>query len=857
MEGKHQKMLKMENSRGRCKKTIVVLVTMLLVGTSLVTAEQQIQKTTTTQDDRSIVWDATITFTNPTGQNDYVVFGEAPDANDGPPADIYDVAKPPAPMPSYIRAYLKDNLPTPYTNLWRDYRYYSDTEKTWNLSIQWVPEDGESSSTITITWSPPEIDESEYTTVNFCTDGGTVLKNMLIDTSYSYTAVANVITKFKIICASAGNQSPVANPDSYSTNEDTTLTIAAPGVLSNDNDPNGDPITAVKQSDPSHGSVTLNSNGGFTYIPTLNYYGSDSFTYKAYDGSLYSLLATVTITVNAVNDAPVATADSYSTNEDITLTIAAPGVLSNDVDVDGDTLTAVKVTDPTHGSVTLNSNGGFTYIPTSNYYGSDSFTYKAYDGTVYSNTVTVSLTINSVNDAPVVTDIPGQTISEGSTFTTISLDTYVSDVDNTDAQMTWTYSGNTQLIVSIVSRVATITTPNSDWYGSETITFRATDPGGLWDDDPATFTVNNINDAPVVTDIPSQTIAEGSTFTTITLDNYVSDVDNTDAQMTWTYSGNSQLTVSIVNRVATITIPNSDWYGSETITFRATDPGGLWDDDPATFTVTSVNDPPFVTDIPNQTVPEGSTFTTITLDNYVSDVDNPDTQMTWTYSGNTQLTVSIVNRVATITIPNSDWYGAETITFRATDPGGLWDDDPATFTVTNINDPPVVTDIPSQTVAEGSTFATINLDNYVSDIDNPDAQMTWTYSGNIELTVSIVNRVATITTPNADWNGAETITFRATDPGGLWDDDPATFTVTAVNDPPVANPDSYTTNESTPLTVPAPGVLGNDDDVDGDTITAEKVSDPAHGTLDFNSDGSFTYTPVDEYEGDDTFTYKA
>jgi len=182
------------------------------------------------------------------------------------------------------------------------------------------------------------------------------------------------------------------------------------------------------------------------------------------------------------------------------------------------------------------------------------------------------------------------------------------------------------------------------------------------------------------------------------------------------------------------------------------------------------------------------------LDNYVSDVDNTDAQMTWTYSGNSQLTVSIVNRVATITIPNSDWYGSETIIFRATDPGGLWDDDPATFTVTNVNDAPVVTDIPSQTITEGSTFATINLDNYVSDIDNPDSSMTWTYSGNVELTVSIVNRVATITTPNADWNGAETITFRATDPGGLWDDDPATFTVTAVNDPPVANPDSYSTN---------------------------------------------------------------
>ena len=519
--------------------------------------------------------------------------------------------------------------------------------------------------------------------------------------------------------------------------------------------------------------------------------------------------------------------------------------------------TAVKVSDPSHGSVTLNSNGGFTFIPTGNYYGSDSFTYKAYDGTVYSNTVTVSITINSVNDPPVVTDIPGQTISEGSTFSTITLDNYVSDADNTDAQMIWTYSGNSQLIVSIVSRVATITSPNADWYGSETITFKATDPGGLWDDDPATFTVNNINDAPVVSDIPGQTIAEGSTFSTITLDNYVSDVDNPDSSMIWTYSGNSQLTVSIVNRVATITIPNADWNGAETITFRATDPGGLWDDDPAAFTVTAVNDPPVVTNIPDQTVAEGSTFTTIALDNYVSDVDNTDAQMTWTYSGNSQLTVSIVNRVATITIPNVDWYGSETITFKATDPGGLWDDDPATFTVTNINDVPVVTDIPGQTIAEGSTFTTLNLDNYVSDIDNPDSQMTWTYSGNVELIVSIVNRVATINAPNADWYGTETITFKATDPGGLWDDDPATFTVTAVNDPPVANPDSYSTNENTPLTVPAPGVLGNDVDVDEDTLTAEKVSDPSHGMVVLNSNGGFTYTPEEDYEGIDTFSYKA
>ncbi|MEW5795917.1 MAG: hypothetical protein AB1772_06105, partial [Candidatus Zixiibacteriota bacterium] len=102
--------------------------------------------------------------------------------------------------------------------------------------------------------------------------------------------------------------------------------------------------------------------------------------------------------------------------------------------------------------------------------------------------------------------------------------------------------------------------------------------------------------APVVTDIPDQTIAEGASFTAITLDDFVSDADNTDAEMTWTFSGNTELTVSIdVNRVATITTPNSDWNGSETITFRAADPGLLADSNAATFTVTAVNDAPVVT----------------------------------------------------------------------------------------------------------------------------------------------------------------------------------------------------------------------------------------------------------------------
>ena len=189
------------------------------------------------------------------------------------------------------------------------------------------------------------------------------------------------------------NNPPVAGNNAYTTKEDTALNRAAPGVLSNDTDADGDNITAIKVSDPAHGTVTLNSNGSFTYTPAANYNGTDSFTYRANDGQANSNTATVTITINAVNRPPVAVNDAYSTSRNVVLNVAAPGVLGNDTDVEGSTLTAIKVTNPSHGSVTLNSNGSFTYTPAYGYTGTDSFTYRANDGQANSNTVTVKITI--------------------------------------------------------------------------------------------------------------------------------------------------------------------------------------------------------------------------------------------------------------------------------------------------------------------------------------------------------------------------------------------------------------------------------------------------------------------------------
>ena len=166
---------------------------------------------------------------------------------------------------------------------------------------------------------------------------------------------------------------------------------------------------------------------------------------------------------------------------------------------------------------------------------------------------------------------------------------------------------------------------------------------------------------------------------------------------------------------------------------------------------------------------------------------------------------------------------------------------------------PVVTDIPNQTISEGSSFATINLDGYVSDADNTDAEMTWTYSGNTDLTVNISgSRVATISTPNANWFGAETITFKASDPNGNFDDDPATFTVNNVNDPPVAVDDTAHTAVGTLVNV---NVLSNDSDVDLDTLTVTGATVPAHGTATVKPNYTIDYTPTGGYVGADTFNY--
>src|SRR5206468_2023500 len=179
---------------------------------------------------------------------------------------------------------------------------------------------------------------------------------------------------------------------------------------------------------PAHWSLSFSTNGGFSYTPAANFNGTDSFSYQASDGQAQSAVATVTITVRPVNDAPVAVNDAYTVNEDTMLSIGAPGVLANDSDVDANPLTAILVSGPSHGSLTLHADGSFQYLGATNYNGADSFTYKANDGVADSGAATVTITIVPVNDAPVVVS-DAYTVNEDTTLSIAAPGVLANDSD--------------------------------------------------------------------------------------------------------------------------------------------------------------------------------------------------------------------------------------------------------------------------------------------------------------------------------------------------------------------------------------------------------------------------------------------
>ena len=223
-------------------------------------------------------WFISLNISEPGGGTDTVIFSEAPDANDGMPNDNYDLPKPIPPMPPYIRSWFDDGLSLPFNLLWEDCRQYPDNSKTWNLSIQWYPEDFVSTTTITISWNTSALLNTEYNTIHLY-QSGTFATDMLIQSSYSYNAPALTPTPFTIMCTIINNQPPFALNDVESTPEDTSCDI---NVSENDYDLDGGlDLNSINITlFPTYGTTFIQPNNGIvTYIPSSGYSGQDTFIY--------------------------------------------------------------------------------------------------------------------------------------------------------------------------------------------------------------------------------------------------------------------------------------------------------------------------------------------------------------------------------------------------------------------------------------------------------------------------------------------------------------------------------------------------------------------------------------------------
>ncbi|MCP4583446.1 MAG: tandem-95 repeat protein, partial [candidate division Zixibacteria bacterium] len=441
-----------------------------------------------------------------------------------------------------------------------------------------------------------------------------IVSDMSTENDYADSTTAT----FAIIPSNGINDAPVASDDFYAIDEDDTLTVNRfQGLLANDYDLENDPLVAVLIENPTDGSLTLNADGSFIYTPDANFNGSDSFLYVADDGAENSTITTVAITIYPIDDAPLAREDFYNVDEDDTLSItAAGGLLANDIDFDNDPLTAILVGNTLNGSINLNPDGSFLYIPVANFYGIDIFSYRAYDGIYFSDTVSVQIDVNPINDAPIAND-DAYNIAEDDSLE-IDLDNGLlandSDVDNSQLTVVLV-TDPTDGLLDLSDDGSFTYIPDADFFGTDVFTYLAYDGTDYSDTALVIITVNSGNDPPTAND-DTYNLDEDQVLTVTEANGVLSndtDVEN-DSLAAIIISDPVYGSLTLNSDGSFIYIPAADFNGTDSFTYEADD--GLNESDPATVTlnVNPINDAPILEDFPNIEFYLGQFYTFILAD---------------------------------------------------------------------------------------------------------------------------------------------------------------------------------------------------------------------------------------------------
>ncbi|WP_281859828.1 cadherin-like domain-containing protein, partial [Litoreibacter halocynthiae] len=633
------------------------------------------------------------------------------------------------------------------------------------------------------------------------------------------------------------NDDPVANDDVASTDEDTPVDI---NVLGNDTDVDGDDLTVTEATSPD-GDVVINADGTLTFTPEDNFNGETTITYTVSDGNGGTDTATVTVTVGSVNDAPDAVNDESTTDEDTPITV---DVLANDTDPENDDLTVTGATVPIEqGTVEIVGNQ-VVFTPAENFNGTATISYSISDGNGGTDTAIHVVHVTPVNDAPVAVDDIAETFEDESVV--IDLIGNDTDVDG-DPLNIGTVSVPPEQGTVVDNGDGTVTfTPAPDYTGPAQITYTVQDGQGGEDSGEAVVNVEviGVNDGPQAVD-DTATTDEDTPVTIDVLDNDF-DTEGDALSITTASVPADQGTVEVVDGQLVFT-PAENFNGEATITYGITDGNGGADIGEVIVTVTPVNDDPIaVDDIETTDEDEAITIDLIAND---TDVDGDPLSVGSVSVPADQGTV-VDNGDGTVTFtPAPNFNGPATITYTVVDGQGGEDEGQAVVSVGAINDGPVAED--DSDVTDEDTPVTVDLLANDSDADGDDLTV-------INATVPanqgtlVDNGDGTVTfTPAPNFNGTATITYEISDGNGGTDIAVHTIEVAPVNDDPVANDDVASTDEDTPVDI---NVLGNDTDVDGDDLTVTEATSP-DGDVVINADGTLTFTPENNFNGETTITY--
>ena len=631
------------------------------------------------------------------------------------------------------------------------------------------------------------------------------------------------------------NDAPVAHDDYRNTLEDNVEYI---NVLGNDTDVDLDWLTVTSVSDPAHGTAEINVLGTITYHPDPNYNGPDSFNYTISDGNGGTSNATVYINVIPVNDAPDAQDDYVITNMNTPIIIS---VLANDTDVDGDVLSLVSwdwmFVEPQHGIATLNPDGTITYTPNTNFIGNDTFVYHVYDGHLGVGAATVHILVNALPNA----NVDHATTNED---TPVIIDVLANDTDVDGDVLNVTGIGTNPTYGNVVINPnGTITyIPNLNYHGPDFFTYIVSDGKGGTDEEAVLITVIPVNDVPIVPNY-SVTTDEDTPVSGTVIGNDDADGDS----LSYSKGSDPSHGTVIVNADGTWTYtPAPNYFGSDEFNVTVSDGNGGFATSTISITVNSVNDAPVAV---NETK--------------VTDEDTPlsdsvkgnDVELdTLTYSiitlpSHGAITAFNLTTGAYTYTPFANWFGEDFFEFNVTDILGLTDTGRINITVNSVNDLPVAVNDDFSVDEDGLLSGNVAT----NDTPSGDGGNTWSKATDpANGTVTVNADGSFIYTPNANYYGTDSFDYTITDVNGDTSTATVNIFVNSVNDVPVATDDSATTKEDTPINI---DVIANDSDVDGDSLSVTGVSDPAHGSVVINADGTVTYTPDADYYGDDSFTY--